>query len=168
MTKGPRIREIDPHSPAEVEIVAARMRETLVEVLGEETGRSMYTMDWLIQRVRWHLDPNASTGAVFLSENGEGQVTGHTIVRIDADEAGKTIGLFSTTFVEPGSRNRGVARGLLARGERWMIERGMTEAVTYTDQDNAKLQKLYIGAGYALSAAPKGFVKLSKPLCPRS
>ena len=41
------IRAIDPQSRAEVELVASRMRQTLVEVLGEEVGGNMYTMDWL-------------------------------------------------------------------------------------------------------------------------
>ncbi len=79
-----RIRAIDPQSPAEVELVASRMRQTLVEVLGEEVGGNMYTMDWLIQRVLWHLDPNQCVGQVFLSEDSEGHITGHTKV-LDKD-----------------------------------------------------------------------------------
>lgn len=159
-----RIRVIDPGAAGEVALVAARMRETLVEVLGEEVGSAMYTMDWLVERVLWHLDAGRCTGQVFLAERGDGHIAGHTIVRLDVDAQGQPSGLFSTTYVEPASRRTGVAIALLARGEAWMREQGMTEAVTFTDTFNAKLQTLYIGQGYAMSVAGGGFVKLAKRL----
>jgi GNAT superfamily N-acetyltransferase len=161
---GHRIRAIDPGNAAEVELVAARMRQTLVEVLGDETGRSLYTMDWLIQRVRWHLDPAKSTAAVFLAETREGRVTGHTIVRIECDDAGKAFGLFSTTFVEPESRRLAVATQLLLRGEAWMRAHGMTEAATYTAETNAKLIGLYHKHGYAIVETRSEMVRLAKVL----
>lgn len=161
-----RIRAIDPTSAAEVELVASRMRETLMEVLGRERAGEMYTHEWLVQRVRWHLDPAVTTGQVFLAEAGPGAITGHTIVRIEDDGEGRAIGLFSTIFVAPEARQQGVAIALIARGEAWMIEHGMTTAVTYTDEGNAKLHALFIGQGYAMSGMPDHFVKLSKPLAP--
>ena len=39
------IRALNPTSAEEIELVAARMRLTLIEVLGEEAGRSLYSMD---------------------------------------------------------------------------------------------------------------------------
>lgn len=164
MRPGHFIRTMDPHATAEVALVAARMRETLIEVLGEEAGRTLYTMDWLRQRVLWHLDPAACTGEVFLAVDRDGGITGHTIVRIDRDEAGACIGLFSTTFVDPGSRNQGIARSLLERGEHWMGEHGLSRAVTYTSVSNIKLQNLFLHRGYALVDAANGFVRLSKKL----
>jgi len=158
------IREIDPTSLSEVTLIAERMRETLVEVLGAQEGQDMYTIKWLIERVKWHLNPDEVIGQVFVAENAAGEVVGHTIVRIDDDGEGQAIGLFSTTFVDPASRNLGTASALLARGERWMIEQGMREALTYTEEGNIKLQKLYLGHGYTMSPMPKRFVKLAKPL----
>lgn len=61
------IRPIDSNSLPEIELVATRMRETLKEVVGAERGESMYSMDWLIDRVRFHLDPNLSTAQVLVS-----------------------------------------------------------------------------------------------------
>lgn len=145
-----RIRTIDPRSAAEVELVALRMRQTLVEVEGDKTGNSLYTMDWLKDRVRWHLDAAKSTGQVFLAENREGCITGHTIVRIESDEAGRRYGLFSTTFVEPESRKQAIAASLLDHGEKWMIEHEMPEAVTWTSASNMKLIRLYLKRGYAI------------------
>jgi GNAT superfamily N-acetyltransferase len=124
------VRAINPNARTEVELVASRMRQTLLEVLGEEVGGGMYTMDWLIQRVFWHLDKGQCVGRVFLSEDCEGRITGHTIVRIERDDAGNEVGLFSTFLVEPGSRNRGVGTSLVTHGERWMMDHGMLTAMT--------------------------------------
>lgn len=140
------------------------MRQTLIEVLGEEAGTDLCTMDWLRERVRWHLDPEKSVARVFLSENGDGHITGHTIVRVELDDAGKKIGLFSTTFVEPESRNQSIASMLLMRGEQWMLDHGLTEAVTDTSESNTKLINLYTKHGYAIVDARAGMVRLAKAL----
>ncbi len=158
------IRAIDPQSRTEVELVASRMRQTLVEVLGEEVGTNMYTMEWLIQRVLWHLDPNQCVGQVLLSEDGEGRVTGHTIVRIERDQDGKLIGLFSTFFVEPGSRNRAIATSFVAHGERWMVDHGMHTARTYTADSNDRLKNLLIRLGYQAVPVQNQMIALSKSL----
>jgi GNAT superfamily N-acetyltransferase len=138
------------------------MRRTLCEVLGEERGTEMYSMAWLIERVLWRLDENNVVGEVFLAENEDGNVIGHTIVRIDQDDTGHDIGVFSTTYVDPDFRRSGIAARLLERGETWMRDHNMTEAVTYTDVDNVKLQNLYITHGYVMSEMSEQFVKLAK------
>jgi GNAT superfamily N-acetyltransferase len=163
---GHRIRAIDPSSPAEVELVAGRMRQTLAEVLGEERGIALYTMEWLRQRVLWHLDPEKSTAQVFLSENADGHVTGHTIVRVERDDDEREIGLFSTFFVEPESRRTAVATSLLRRGEAWMLEHGLPEAVTYTSDANVKLINLLSKHGYSIVWHGSEMVRLAKPLQP--
>ena len=63
-----RIRPLDPTRADEVDLVATRMRATLVEVVDPVEGHTLYTMDWLRQRVRWHLDPGACDGQVFVAE----------------------------------------------------------------------------------------------------
>lgn len=50
-----RIRALDPGSEAEIDLVAQRMRRTLIDVEGEETGTALYTMEWLRDQVRFHL-----------------------------------------------------------------------------------------------------------------
>ena len=140
------------------------MRETLMEVLDEAQGEAMYTLEWLRQRVLWHLDPNQCTGQVFVSENNEGHLTGHTIVRVEADEQGNKSGLFSTTFVAPESRRQAIAEALLTRGERWMAEHQLRQAATYTDKDNSKLIRLFQKRGYTLATTPSDMVILSREL----
>jgi GNAT superfamily N-acetyltransferase len=46
-----KIRPLDPGSEPEIDLVASRMRETLVEVLGEARGASMYSVEHFIVRV---------------------------------------------------------------------------------------------------------------------
>jgi GNAT superfamily N-acetyltransferase len=138
------------------------MRQTLVEVLGEEVGGNMYQMDWLVGRVLFHLDPERCNGAVFISEDEIGAITGHTIVRVEQDDEFGEIGLFSTTYVIPEARRHGTAAALLAHGEQWMADQKMTRAVTYTDVDNKPLQELYQSHGYSMTQMPNNFVALLK------
>lgn len=158
------IRPIDPTSTEELHLVASRMRQTLVEVLGEEKGGSMYTMDWLITRAAYHVQNDVCASQIFLAVNDGNQITGHTIVRIDHDENQQAIGLFSTTYVIPQARKSGVAKLLIARGEDWMREQGMTRAATYTDEENTGLQRLFLGLGYMQRPMENNFVELSKAL----
>ncbi len=146
-----QIREINPASAAELELVAGRMRETLVEVEGEAIGTALYSMDWLRDRVRWHLDAEKCTARVLLAEDEQRRITGHTIVRIEQD-AGVRFGLFSTTFVIPECRRYGVADQLLIAGETWMAGQELAEAATWTSATNNALINLYGKHGYAIVA----------------
>jgi GNAT superfamily N-acetyltransferase len=161
------IRDIDPASTAEVNLVAQRMRETLIEVEGFERGSSMYTMDWLAARVRWHLDREACRGRVLLAEMPGRQIAGHTIIRIEQGEAGP-FGLVSTTYVDPAFRRAGVASALLGQSERWFAEQGVPSCCTWTSSTNARLISMYERQGYAITESGANdltgtlMVKLSK------
>ena len=146
------IREIDPASVDEVYWVARGMRQTLIEVEGEAVGTALYTMDWLIQRVRWHLDPHECIGKVYLAEDRHGRILGHTIVRIEFEDDGRKYGLFSTTYVDPAARRRTVASDLLAHGEVWMRSHDLPTAATWTSAANKKLINLYHKHGYEITA----------------
>jgi GNAT superfamily N-acetyltransferase len=159
------IRALDGSDDADIALVARRMRETLVEVLGATRGEAMYDLAWLEQRVRWHLDPTEVAGAVFVADDASGQLLGHTIVRVEAEDDGD-VGLFSTTYVDPGHRNRAVAERLLDVGESWMRTYGMTVASTYTDPHNTKLITLFRKRGYRPEPVNDEFVRLSRELEP--
>jgi hypothetical protein len=83
-------RPIDPDSDAEVDLVAARMRETLVEVLGRERGEVMYTMEWLRARVRRHMHPSR---AVFVAVDALQEIAtkpgGRPVTSIAAKSTGR-------------------------------------------------------------------------------
>ena len=85
-------------------------------------------------------------------------------VVFDNDGEGRDIGLFATTYVAPEVRRAGVAIRLLATGEQWMLDQGLSVAATYTEENNTRLQNLYLGRGYSMTEMPKRFVKLAKPL----
>ena len=159
-----RIRPLEPSRPEEIELVAGRMRATLVEVLGERTGAAMYTMDWLRRRVRQHLEGGDHVGQVFLAELDDGTIAGHAILRIDSDEAGGEIGLFSTVYVAPDRRRQGIAAALLRAGESWMRERRLPRAMTYTAETNRRLIRAFEAAGYAIALQSRQMVGLARTL----
>ena len=158
-----RIRPLDSRSEPEIQWVALRMRDTLVEVLGLEQGFSMYSLDWLRDRVCQHLDPARLNGEVFVVEDESGQIAGHTMVRPDLDGC-DLLGLFSTVYVEPAARRKSLAQQLLVQGESWMRSRALPQAATYTAQSNTPLHKLFQSHGYRMEPQSHGFVKLTRRL----
>lgn len=151
-----RLTPADPHLDAWLDLIAARMRSTLMEVLGEARGASMYTLDWLRARAAHHLDPHACQGAIFLADPdpsglpGVARCAGHTIVRVEAneDDGGPPFGLFSTTYVRPDARRAGVADALLDAGEAWLVAQGVSRLATHTSDTNTPLIQLYTRRGY--------------------
>ena len=156
------IRPIDPQATNEIELVAARMRATLMEVLDPARGEAMYTMAWLVDRVRQRLD-GRHVGEVFVAED-DGAIVGHTIVRIEHDAARGTHGLFSTIYVVPAARRKSTARALLERGEAWMREHEMREAATWTATTNVPLHELFERLGYTIVEESGEMVRLWRRL----
>lgn len=125
------------------------MRLTLMEVLGEEAGTALYSPQWLLDRVRWHLSPDCCTGEIYVAVV-ESRLIGHSIVRVDKDEEG-SFGLFSTTFVTNEERRKGVAGALIRRNEAWMRQHSLTRAATDTSDSNTRLIRLFRSLGYSIS-----------------
>jgi GNAT superfamily N-acetyltransferase len=159
------VRPLSPLNDQEVDIVAQRMRLTLIEVLGREVGAGMYSTDWLGARVRWHLDPTQCTGEVFLIE-AQGQILGHVIVRVDVEAENARVGLFSTIYVLPNWRRRGLGEALLTHGERWLIAQNIAGLATNTSESNAPLISLFKKHGYNITmiVSKAHMVRLSKSL----
>ncbi|WP_423596515.1 GNAT family N-acetyltransferase [Roseateles sp. MS654] len=145
------LRDIAAVDTDAIDLIAQRMRATLVEVEGEREGTAMYSMDWLRDRVRWHLDPAAARARVVVAENNRGEVVGHTIFRVEADPADAELGLISTTYVAPEVRRHGVAGLLLSCAEAWFRDLGLGRSATWTSATNAPLIGLYERYGYAVA-----------------
>jgi GNAT superfamily N-acetyltransferase len=152
MSNAVHIRVIDPNSEIEIELVAQRMRATLIEVEGEAAGTALHSMEWLRARVRWHLDGDSVAAEVFLAVDSDGEVIGHTIVRRELDAEGGEFGLVSTTYVVPHARRSGVADELLRRGENWFRSQSLQRCETWTSATNSKLIQLYAKHGYTQTA----------------
>ena len=157
-------RPIVPDSEPEIALVANRMRATLMEVLGNDRGEAMYTLEWLRERVRCHLDPSHCDGEVLLSIGDSGDIHGHIILRVETSEDGLKYGLFSTIYVEPNARREGRALELIKAGEAWFQARSLPYASTNTDPMNLPLIRLYESVGYQVTSQSEDFVVLQKAL----
>ena len=144
------VRPIDPLNADHINLVADRMRATLVEVLGPD-GEALYGRDWLQDRVRWHLRPAVCTGQVFLAHGNETNIIGHVIVRLEGQSTDGFLGLISTIYVQPMFRRAGVACALLCAGEGWLLERHATTLATDTSETNLPLIRLFESCGYTIS-----------------
>ncbi|MCB0392146.1 MAG: GNAT family N-acetyltransferase [Bdellovibrionales bacterium] len=156
------IREINPESIAEIKLVASRMRQTLVDVLGEERGESMYTMEWLVDRVLWHLDPKKTKAKVYLATSDKDQIVGQAIVRLESDNTDSEYGYFSTIYVEPSWRGQGVATKLIETVEKWLIKSEIQTVIYNTATDNSRLISLFQFLGYQLFETHDDMVRLKK------
>ena len=154
---------IDPANAEHIDLVADRMRATLVEVMGQ-SGEDLYSVPWLQDRVRWHLQPDACDGQVFLAHRGPNEIVGHVIVRVEAHSPDVPLGLISTIYVDPMFRRRGVARLLLDAGEAWLLSRQSGILATDTSAANVALIQLFESRGYAITfrSPEKLMVRLSR------
>jgi GNAT superfamily N-acetyltransferase len=141
-----RLRALDLDSGDDLEWVAQGMRATLIEVEGKAIGVSLYSLDWLRERVRWHL--GREDAAVWLALEGDA-ILGHSIVREESD-GGCRHGLVSTSYVKPEARRKGIARALLRHDEAWMQARNLGESRTWTGAFNRPLIGLYESQGYRI------------------
>jgi ribosomal protein S18 acetylase RimI-like enzyme len=156
------IREIDPDSREEIELVAKRMRLTLIDVLGDEKGTALYTMQWLIDRVRWHLAPERRA-KIYLAETQDG-IAGQAIARIENDDSGNPYGYFSTIYIEPQSRRQGIARILMDQVEEWFIEQKVPKVTYNTAVHHVRLKKIFELRGYKVTLEESEMVQLTKHL----
>ncbi|MBY0316952.1 MAG: GNAT family N-acetyltransferase [Bdellovibrionales bacterium] len=155
------IREINSSSNDEISWVAERMRATLIDVLGRNIGEGLYSMDWLNERVRWHIDSKKTTGKVFISENPEQEKTGQAIARLEHRD-GERYGYFATLYVEPNFRRQGIAAQLMLQVERWFKKLKMSKIVYNTAKSNDRLISLFKRQGYRITLEHKDMIQLTK------
>lgn len=159
-----RIREINRESEEEISLVVAGMRQTMIERMGEERGTAIYSMDWLKDRLLWHLDPQQTTAKVWVLEDAAAQVVAHAIARVERDEEAKAYGYFSTVFVAPEVRNRGLAKILLSQVESWFKDLNMPKIVYNTAANHEQLIRLFGRHGYTITHREDEMVQLTKSL----
>lgn len=145
------IRELSSDSETEILLVGQRMRKTLIDVLGEEKGCALYTVEALIDRVRWHLDTAKRNGRVYLSQDELGNITGQTLARVETDETGTEFGRFSMVYVEPEFRRRGIAAQLISTVEHWFQDLGMPKIIYNTGETNQRVIDLFCRRGYRVT-----------------
>ena len=146
------ICQINPDSKKEIGLVSKRMRQTLIEVIGENEGQSMYSLDWLKERLLWHLHPDREA-AVYLSKSQD-KITGHAIVRVENVNEELSYGHFSTIYIEPKSRKKGIATALIKKVENWCLEKQLPAIIYNTAEDNFKLIELFENLGFIIVETP--------------
>ena len=156
------IRVINPNSSDEILLVANRMRETLIDVLGDDKGKNFYTQDWLVNRVKWHLDPKNCISKILLSVINNDQIIGHAIARLEIDQEKLNFGYFSTIYVEPDSRHKGYAKELMDNVEEWFLELGLRKFVYNTAENHHRLIKAFTARGYQITHRENEMVQLTK------
>jgi len=152
---------------AELPLIASRMRNTLIDVLGEEVGESMYSLEWLYDRAVSHIDGRL-LGAIYIARVGpENHNVGHIIVRQEEDEHGQ-FGLVTTSYVLPEMRRKGLASALLGAAHNWFLSRKLLRTATDTAENNRPLIELYGRHGYEVifHSKEKQMVRLSRELLP--
>ena len=161
--KQPSIREIDATSDVEIAVVATNMRRTLVEVLGLEKGTALYSMDWLVDRVRWHLDSQQAPAKVFIAEMS-GRIISHAIARVETETDGTLYGYFSTIFVEPEWRNKGIAASMLSHTVSWLESMRMPKIIYNTAENHSKLIRIFERNGFVITHRENEMIQLTKPV----
>ncbi len=157
------IRTINPKSSKEISLVASRMQKTLIDVLGKAKGESLYSMDWLVERVNWHLAPER-VAQVLLAETQQQEIVGQAIVRLEENSEGHAYGYFSTIYVAPEYRNQGVAKKLIQEITSWSLNQGFPYIIYNTARDNDRLIGLFQKFGFLISLTESDMVQLKKTL----
>ncbi|MTK64544.1 MAG: GNAT family N-acetyltransferase [Methanobacterium sp.] len=152
-----------PKGSTELALVASRMRDTLIEVLGEEAGANMYSLDWLLDRASSHVDGRLRGAIYVVRRDSEPGNVGHIVVRKEADDQGN-FGLVSTIYVLPELRHTGIATTLLEVAHGWFREQGLTRTATDTSETNRPLIGLFERHGYVtvFHSPEKRMVRLNR------
>ena len=107
-----------------------------------------YSLQWLEDRLRWHLDPTLSCAQVLVATSGS-EIVGHTIFRIEPPIS-NPFGLISTTYVLPSARKNGWAAKFLQHAHAWFVSKGARFSGTWTSATNQPLISLYQKCGYSV------------------
>ncbi len=160
-----RIRSINSVSEAEILTVAERMKLTLIDVMGLEKGSSYYSNEWLINRVRWHIG-QGENASIILCEDEKRNIIGQAIVRIENDKEiqDKDFGYFSTIYVVPQWRRKGVARKLIESVHNWCESKGLDKVTYSTAEGHKGLISLFEQFGYRVIIRSNQMVRLSTDL----
>lgn len=144
-----RIRPIDLENPAELDAVARNTLRSHDETIPETRGRedipnmTFETMRSMLEQAFARLDRHC-----LVALDGVGNVIGHRILELKTDTNGTCYGSGFNIFIEPDSRNRGIASRLMEESDGWFRARGAEYVETGTHRDNVKMQALYAKQGY--------------------
>lgn len=156
------IRTLNPKSDKEINLVASRMQKTLVDVLGKKEGEHYYSKDWLLDRVKYHMQLGEAA-SIFLSEEVFGQISGQAIVRIEKED-GEYYGYFSTIYVVDEYRRKGKAKLIIEAVMEWCHSKNLTKVTYNTAKNHVPIIRLFKGFGFRERLSEKNMVRLELSL----
>lgn len=159
------IRPLNRDSKEEINLVADRMRKTLEDVMGEEKGANFYSQDWLLERVEWHISLQ-DKAEIFLVTDDDKKILAQAIVRIEIDPEiyEKEFGYFSTIYVVPEERRKGIARDLINTVHNWCVEKNLDVTTYSTAKNHGGLISLFKQFGYEIVVETDDMVRLKVSL----
>ena len=131
---------------------------TLIDVMGAEKGSSFYSDDWLLDRVRWHLDLGKNA-EILLCVDDTGNIVGQAIIRKDLENECK-FAYFSTIYVDPFWRRKGAAKLLIEEVIEWCRSHNFLKINYNTAADNQNLIELLQKYDFMIELEFEGMVKL--------
>jgi ribosomal protein S18 acetylase RimI-like enzyme len=152
------VRPLKSDSNEEIQLVASRMKFTLIDVMGAEKGSNFYSDDWLLDRVRWHLDLGINA-KILLCVDDIGNIVGQAIIRKDL-ENDCNFAYFSTIYVEPSWRRKGAAKLLIEEVIEWCRSHNFLKITYSTAADNQNLIELLQKYDFMIELEFEGMVKL--------
>lgn len=145
-SQGQFIQITSTSTPSYFHYIAENMRKTLIEVLGSDKGKSMYSLEWLVQRAQQHVD--GTLEGFILGFEINNKIRAHIMGRIECNDKG-SYGLVSTIYVDPCLRRSQMGSKLLSQAEKRLMENDSVRFIrTYTDQNNEPLIGLMLRNGY--------------------
>ena len=156
------IRDLDPNSKGDIDVVATRMGLTLVDVLGKERGQSLYSYEELKQRLQDHID--MGDRAKILLAGLKGEILGHAIARVEKDEHQKDYLFFSTIYIQPEVRQKGFASQLVLAIEQWGSSLQLPTIIYNTAHNNQPTIRLFESFGFKKTLEDNDMVQLKKTI----
>ena len=152
------IRPLQSNSIEEIQLVASRMKLTLIDVMGDQKGSNFYSEEWLLDRVFWHVNLG-SNAEIFLCTDESGNIVAQAIVRKEK-ESDREFGYFSTIYVEPASRRKGAAKLLIAKVLEWCHSRNLPKIIYNTATNNTNMIALLQKYEFKIELEAEGMVQL--------
>lgn len=166
-----RIRDLDPESDAELDVVTRMCRRTVLETIPELEGSEdkaqavsgNFSYAQMNDMIRACSRNPAHRLLVAVEESG--RIVGHSMISQKVDSEGRRYGYFFSRFVEPSHRRRGIATRLLAEALAWFEASDVEYLRAETHATNHALQALMLGAGFRVAErhdAPWPYLVLRK------
>jgi ribosomal protein S18 acetylase RimI-like enzyme len=155
------IRPIDPDRASELDLVARRCMDTVLETIPEFEGRediarshlSNFTLAQMTDMIRADLTDPAKRIMLAVADD---VIAGQALYSVKTDRAGTLYGFCFSRYVLPEYRRNGIAAKLLTDALEWFKREGARYVIAQTHVENIPLQHLFEAQGFTRSDPQPG------------